>query len=224
MADQVHARGASKFETSYTVLRERILSGEYVTGYRLVLGQISKEMKMSPLPVRESIRRLEAEGLVKWTPNVGAEVASVDFDKYGDAMETLAVLEGFATALSAANLSNGQLVAASEVNAQLRSLIQGAFNAERYAELNREFHSRLSIACPNGSLLETMDREWHRVAVWRRPAFAFDREWTHQSVEDHDELLSLIRIGAKQSEIEEFARQHKLKARRRYLQGRDRSD
>ena len=43
-------------------------------GYRLVLGPIAKELDMSVVPVREAIRQLEAEGLVTFERNVGAQV------------------------------------------------------------------------------------------------------------------------------------------------------
>ena len=61
----------SKSQQAYRFIRERIDDGRYVPGYRLVLGQIAKELDVSVVPVREAIRRLEAEGLVTFERNVG---------------------------------------------------------------------------------------------------------------------------------------------------------
>ena len=47
-------------------------------GYRLVLGAIAAELDVSAVPVREAIRLLEAEGLVSFERNVGAQVAMID--------------------------------------------------------------------------------------------------------------------------------------------------
>ena len=47
-------------------------AGTYGPGYRLVLGTIAKDLGISVVPVREAIRRLEAEGLVTFERNVGA--------------------------------------------------------------------------------------------------------------------------------------------------------
>ena len=66
----------SKSESVYRELRSRIISGRYNAGYRLVLDQLAREMGVSAVPVREAIRRLEAERLVTFTRNVGAEVAA----------------------------------------------------------------------------------------------------------------------------------------------------
>ena len=67
----------SKSERAYRLIRSRIDSGQYVPGYRLVLAPIAAELDMSVVPVREAIRRLEAEQLVTFERNVGAQVSLV---------------------------------------------------------------------------------------------------------------------------------------------------
>src|SRR5689334_25268318 len=65
----------TKQERVYRAIRERILSGAYGPGYRVVIDALATEFGVSALPVREAIRRLEAEGLVIFRPNAGAHVA-----------------------------------------------------------------------------------------------------------------------------------------------------
>ena len=65
----------TKQERVYRAIRERILSGAYGPGYRVVIDALAEEFEVSGLPVREAIRRLEAEGLVIYRPNAGAQVA-----------------------------------------------------------------------------------------------------------------------------------------------------
>ena len=76
----------NKQQRAYTELRERILSGAYSPGFRLVIDSLADELEVSTLPIREAIRRLEAEGLVVFRPNAGAQVAPADpglFEKEG---------------------------------------------------------------------------------------------------------------------------------------------
>ncbi|HEX6955448.1 MAG TPA: GntR family transcriptional regulator, partial [Agromyces sp.] len=89
----------SKSKRAYRFVRERIDDGRYVPGYRLVLGQIARELGVSVVPVREAIRLLEAEGLVTYERNVGAQVALVKEAEYLHTMQTLALVEGYATSL-----------------------------------------------------------------------------------------------------------------------------
>src|SRR6478609_4358119 len=106
----------SKSQLAYGFIRERIDDGRYVPGYRLVLGQIARELDVSVVPVREAIRRLEAEGLVTFERNVGAQVALIKETEYLHTMETLALVEGAATAMSAPLLGPNHVRRAREVN------------------------------------------------------------------------------------------------------------
>src|SRR5579862_3942577 len=68
----------SKHERAYALIRQRILDGVYGPGRRLVIDALAEELGISPVPVREAIRRLEAEGRVVYRHNVGARVAPTD--------------------------------------------------------------------------------------------------------------------------------------------------
>ena len=68
----------TKQERVYRAVRERILSGSYGPGFRVVIDALAEEFGVSALPVREAIWRLEAEGLVIYRPNAGAQVAPAD--------------------------------------------------------------------------------------------------------------------------------------------------
>ena len=72
----VKGTGLDEQERVYRHVRERILSGTYGPGYRVVITHIARELDVSALPVREAIRRLEAEGLIVFRPNEGAQVAA----------------------------------------------------------------------------------------------------------------------------------------------------
>lgn len=207
----------SKSEMVYRELRERIVTGRYGTGYRLVLGQIAREAEVSVVPVREAIRRLEAEKLVTYTRNVGAEVAAVDVSRYSEVMETLAYLEGAATALAAPHLSANQLDEAAAVNDEMRELVHGQFNAEQFSELNEKFHATLWEACPNKYLIECVAREWEKVQLMRLTDFTFEPGNAPVAVEEHAGIVALIRDRAPLAEIERAARDHKLRTRRVYV-------
>lgn len=217
---QLPPRTLSKSELVYRELRDRIISGRITAGYRLVLDKIAKDLGVSTVPVREAIRRLEAEKLVTFTPNVGAEVASIDVHDYADAMQTLAVLEGVATALAAAHITREQLDQAGATNDQMRMLAEGNFDPRLFTDLNQRFHQQLCHACPNRYLNEILDREWERVSVIRRNTFAFEPVRSLTSVQEHDHILTLLRSGSGAEEVERAARAHKLRALNQFMQSR----
>lgn len=199
----------SKSEQAYRLIRERIDSGRYVPGFRLVLAPIANELEMSVVPVREAIRRLEAEGLVTFELNVGAQVALIDEAEYQHTMQTLALIEGYATALIAPIVTAEQLDRAREINNRMRQEL-AHLHPQRFTELNLEFHATLFEHCPNPHVLDLVHRGWNRMKVLRDSSFSFVPKRASESVAEHDRILELIEQGAPALDIELAAREHRL--------------
>ena len=209
----------SKSERAYTWIRERIARHEYGPGYRLVLGPIAESLEMSVVPVREAIRRLEAEGLVTFERNVGARVALVDESEYVFAMQTLGLVEGAATSLSAPLLTAADLDRASAINDRMHALLH-EFDAHTFTLLNQQFHSVLYEPCPNPHILDLVHRGWSRLSGLRDSTFAFVPGRAHHSVDEHAEILELIREGSDPLEIELAARNHRWRTMDAFLAAR----
>jgi DNA-binding GntR family transcriptional regulator len=206
----------SKSESAYRLLHEKITEGTFTPGYRLVLGAIAAELGYSVVPVREAIRRLEAEGLVTFERNVGAMVAAADMTLYLHTMQTLAIIEGAATALSAPFIDADQLAAARAVNQAMADLLVD-FDAVRFTELNNEFHQVLYRNCPNPHILELVQRGWNRLAAMRSSSFTPIPGRARESVKEHANLLDLIEANAPAAQIEQAARAHRTTTLNAYL-------
>lgn len=198
----------SKSERAYRLIRERIDSGQYVPGYRLVLAPIAEELGMSVVPVREAIRRLEAEQLVTFERNIGAQVSLVKETEYLHTMQTLALVEGAATALAAPAITADQIRRARAINQTMRETL-AAFDPQRFTQLNLDFHSVLFESCPNPHILDLVHRGWNRMKVLRNSSFSFVPGRARESVEEHERILQLIEQDADPVEIEMTARAHR---------------
>ena len=208
---------ASKSRLVYDELRSRILDGRYTAGYRLVLTVLAKEHGVSVVPVREAVRRLQSEGLVEYRHNIGAQVSGVDLSAYQDSMESLALLEGMATALSAPRLTRSDLEEATAINDEMRMLLEQGFDSSVYRDLNGRFHTVLTSACRNERILGIMRTEAERANMIRRSGLGFSPRTSSVSIAQHDHLIDLIRDGAPTDEIEHYAREHKLASMKNHL-------
>lgn len=201
--------GITKQERVYDALRERILSGAYVPGYRVVIDALADEFSVSALPVREAIRRLEAEGLVVYRPNAGAQVAPADPSAFEEEMTVLALLEGLATALAAPELSPDDIQRMKDINAQMAQAME-QLDSLRFGRLNQEFHAVLYEKCPNGSLVSLLRDVSRRLDAIRRTVFVQIPYRGAASLKEHGELIDLIEKGTPPAQIEAVAREHKL--------------
>jgi DNA-binding GntR family transcriptional regulator len=204
------AASQSKAQLAYGFIKARISDGTFTPGYRLVLGQIAKDLAVSVVPVREAIRLLESEGLVTFEHNVGAQVAMHDETEYLYTMQTLSLVEGAATALSAPHITADDIARARAINAQMIQCLEH-FEPHRFTQLNLEFHSVLFENCPNPHILDLVHRGWGRLTVLRDSTFSFVPGRAHASVIEHEEILALIERGVAALEIELAARAHRTR-------------
>ncbi|AKK07640.1 GntR family transcriptional regulator [Corynebacterium testudinoris] len=208
--DNVHDDSRlSKAEQAYEWIRARIRSREYPPGHRLVLSAIAEEFAISPVPVREAIRQLEAEGLVTYERNVGARVSTLNQEAYFETMETIALLEGRATALSVPHLGPPQIAKARELNEKMEATLAD-FDPKAFTELNWKFHRTLFGCCPNSRLLDLLYTEWERLDYFRDSTFRFIPQRAQSSVQEHEQLIKLIEAGVEPSYVERKIRDHRL--------------
>ena len=199
----------TKQERVYQQVRERILGGTYVPGFRIVIDALAEEFGVSALPVREAIRRLEAEGLVVFRPNVGAQVAPAEPGVFDEEMSVLAVLEGYATALAAPLLSDIEIRRLTEINDSMVDAME-QMDSLRFGRLNQEFHAVFHERCPNAAVVDLLRDVARRLDAIRRTVFVQIPYRGAASITEHAALLDLIATGAPPSAIEIAAREHKL--------------
>ena len=200
----------TKQQQLYEALRERILSGAYGPGFRVVIDQIAAEFAVSALPVREAIRRLEAEGLIVYRPDAGAQVAPAEPELFEDTMTALAVLEGFATALAAPLLTAEDLAALELRTDDMVAAMEG-MDALSFGRHNRAFHQVIHDRCPNSTLVSMLRDVDRRLDAIRTTVFVHIPYRGASSVAEHRELIELLRARAPAKRIETTARRHKLR-------------
>ncbi|MDG6108442.1 GntR family transcriptional regulator [Dactylosporangium aurantiacum] len=199
--------GLSKHELAYRCIRERILDGRYQPGRRLVLSTLARDLDVSPVPVREAIRRLEAEGLVSFERNVGARVATLGDDDWVQLVEMLALLDGYAFAAAAPRMTAERIAVARALNAQLRQ--EQAH--ERVMALHRQFHRAIYGWCGNRHVIEALDWIWDRIDASRVLASMYPRLRVRAAVDEHDALLDRLARGDDDAAtLESCAREHNL--------------
>ncbi|MCB4767027.1 GntR family transcriptional regulator [Ancylobacter sp. Lp-2] len=120
-------------------IREAIVSGAFDEGEPIRQDDVAKLFDVSKIPVREALKRLEAEGLVEFHRNRGAVVASLSEPEIAQIFEVRAMLESSALKLSVPRMTEKTFQRAGEYcEAFARET-----NVARWAELNWQFHSSL---------------------------------------------------------------------------------
>ncbi|MFI1974172.1 GntR family transcriptional regulator [Streptomyces wedmorensis] len=142
-------------ERVYVELRERIIEAEYPAGTRLVEREIAEELRVSRVPVREAMQRLESEGFLSVQPRRGAVVADFgprDAEHLFDVRENL---EGLAARLAARHAAPAQLRDLERLLARARAAAE-AGRLRDTVSLNADFHRRIVELSGNPLLMDLM--------------------------------------------------------------------
>jgi DNA-binding GntR family transcriptional regulator len=210
----------NKQERTYTVLRDRIHSGTFAPRARLNIDALARELGVSAIPVREALRRLEAEGWVRFQPNVGAIVAPVDATTWEQEMVAVAILEGAATADAATHLRLSDLSKLRKMAAEMEALAVEGGDAVRFSRLNRRLHAAIVDRCGNAYLLELLGQTYLRLDRIRSTMFAYLPDRFKAAVTEHGRLIDLLESGDVAA-IEQYARWHKLQTIEAYRATRE---
>jgi DNA-binding GntR family transcriptional regulator len=177
----------SKTDLVAALIRERIITGELATGEQLRQRDLAQRFSVSQTPVREAMRRLESEGLLRSDTHRGFTVVAPDMGRVEENFRIRAALESLGASLAARKVDPAGLRRLRELNEQMRTL---ADDDPRYAELNREFHFTVYEYAHSPLLLSLMRLLWASLHGGPRVAR------THaESARQHDEILAALAEG-----------------------------
>ena len=139
----------SKVDLIYEELMDNITSGVYQCGDRLNIRQIAQKNKISEIPVREAIRRLESEGYVTVHANQGATVNEMTDADVMEIFQLKGLLEGYAARLAIDYLTPEDYQKLRQINDELRQAKERN-DLDICGELNIQFHTYMySVLPPN---------------------------------------------------------------------------
>ena len=101
---------AKAVDSAYRAIREGILAGTFAQGSHITARQLAEATGLSRTPVREAMRRLDAEGMISLIPNRGAFVASWSDSEIEQLYELRVLLERFAAQNAAERINDAQRV------------------------------------------------------------------------------------------------------------------
>lgn len=189
---------AAAVERAYLAIRQGIVSGAFAPGRHLTAQELASATSVSRTPVREAMRRLHAEGLIRFIPNRGAFVRQLDLQEIDKIYDLVVVLESYAAEAAALNISSEQMTElqslCDRMEEQLAELSEHGDReaADRVAEDNARFH-RLIVKAADNSWLESAFSVIVDTPQILTTFRGYDAEEMRRSQVQHVELLLAFR-------------------------------
>ncbi|MBN6037655.1 GntR family transcriptional regulator [Amycolatopsis sp. 195334CR] len=184
----------SKADYVYTSLLDDLRNARISGGTPLRATEIAQRLGVSITPVREALRRLENDRLIRYEQHHGATVIDLSADALVEYYNVRAVVEGLGARLAAARITDEQLARLRAIHDRMVA-DEGAGRYELLGEQSREFH--LAIADIGGpAFLGAHARAVRNnfpvpahASLWLDP----DQARNHLTV--HEQLLKALKAG-----------------------------
>ncbi|WP_274361670.1 GntR family transcriptional regulator [Paenibacillus thermotolerans] len=166
--------------TSYEFIRDKILNGEYPRGTKLVEERLAEELGVSRTPIRESIRKLEQEGLIKQKRVVNPTASDLS-----NIFQVRILLEGFSARCAASFMDGATLEKLQECITLAR---RGPDDETMKA--NEQFHNLIVQSSKNPQMIDIIDRMQSIIYLFRKTVVIYRRPFL---LDEHQEIYEAIR-------------------------------
>ena len=184
-----HESAPNRAVEVYEELRSAIVEGRIRPNERLIEAELAERLDVSRTPIRESMLRLAADGLVL-SRRRGWVVREHSPQEIQDIYEVRAALEGYAARLAAQRASDDMITEIVRIHksyvAELQQISRG-----HLIEHNDAFHNAVIAASGNARLAEQIQRNTAFYFVHRIAGFLSDDE-VRNSIAGHQELVDAL--------------------------------
>jgi DNA-binding GntR family transcriptional regulator len=183
-------KSSNAADQAYAYVRERVISGDFAAGTRLTEWQIADSLGTSRTPVREAMRRLVGDGILRFQANHGTFVGSYTAKEIGELFDLRALLESEVAGAAARGITPEQLDRLKQLQGQIeeRGLDLGRDNLERIGGLNREFHRVIAQASDNPRMVGMLTNAIEAPVV-QQTFRRYSAEQLQRSFYHHRELI-----------------------------------
>jgi len=197
---------ATKAGAVYEELRRRILSGVLEPAAPLNQEALAPERGVSVTPVREAVRRLEAEGLVQLEAHKTVIVRPLSREELAEIYDVRLQLDPHAGALATTRVTEAQLR-----DLELLARFEPGSDPLTQVARNRAFHRAIYARSGNDLLTEILDRLWERTDRYRIMLLARDVDVV-AAAREHAEIVRAMRARRPRT-VAKLIRAHVANAR-----------
>lgn len=175
----------------YLAISTALRGGRIAAQSRLVEAELAAALAVSRTPVRDALRRLESDGLVRSEPNRGYVVA----DLMEDVAHVFLIrerLEGLAAAMAAESITRSELEDLDRQQVQMEGLVKATpMDVERLVELNGDLHQRITAASRSPRLIQLIERLHPQYMSYQVLRLYSDKQ-RRRSIREHREVLDAL--------------------------------
>ncbi|MCW2642678.1 MAG: hypothetical protein JWP76_4984 [Dactylosporangium sp.] len=176
----------------YEILKSKLMDNIVEPGARLSIDGLSRDLKVSPTPIREALARLESDGLVAKRAHVGYTVAPlIDARAFDELFRMRLLLEPACAAWAAQTATSAQITSMKELIEQMGQPVSGDDyeSYKAFAAQDTAFHLALAAATGVNLMVETLERLRPHAQLYR---LYYTVGITDDALREHERVLTAV--------------------------------
>ena len=178
-------------ERVYKALKEMIIFQEIPPGEKLDEDSLASQLGVSRTPVRESLYRLENEGIVKIIPRRGAFIVKHSKESINEILSVREVLEGLSAREAASHITDAALEVLESLSEKFSESNVRLLSKE-YLQVDVKFHKTIIEASKNEWLISLMNILNDHIQMLRLRTVTFQGR-PEQSLSEHRRILEALK-------------------------------
>ncbi len=175
----------------YDILKRRIILREIKPGKKINEEELAESLGVSRTPIRETLLRLEHEGIVEIISRRGAFVISQSNKKVIDLLHVREALEGLVVRLATENMDQDLIDRLRHCLKEISATDKRDDRLLKYTPADVEFHALLLEACDNDLLVSMMETVNAHLQMVRLRTVGLPGR-PEQTVREHYKILEAI--------------------------------
>lgn len=148
----------------YRGLRDYLMAGQLQPGQKLTLRDLAAALYVSPMPVREAVRRLAAEGALEMLPNRRIRVPVITKARFRELLRIRVAVEGLAAEEAARRIRMDEVDRMEELNRVFAAEMQRRqADGVKLWRINKDIHFLMYEAAGMPLLLPVIESLWLRI-------------------------------------------------------------
>jgi DNA-binding GntR family transcriptional regulator len=197
-------------EIAYTTLKDAIVRGDLHPGQRLVESSLSTQMKISRIPVREAIKKLEQDGLVERLDKGGFIVKNPSREEIEETFGIRAVLESYASALATERMNEAISKKLDETLESYREALKRS-DIAKMTLMNNQLDEIIFTASGNNRLYALIGNFRDFVSRYRKLLLNC-LDYAAISLSEHEKIVEAMKEGDP-AKVEKLVREHLIRGK-----------
>jgi DNA-binding GntR family transcriptional regulator len=177
----------------YDFLRQKILTGEIEKGERLIASKIAEELQISRTPIRDSLNRLEMEGLIYPMPKAGYVVSGISEEDVEEIIEIRIITESLAAKWASTRITSDELQILENLIIKMDNYLQNK-EIDEAVKLDGEFHDLICKISGSRRIEEITQRLRDHSVMFRYKALNMEEIGSKSNV-GHRQIFEAIKKG-----------------------------